>query len=185
MRFPLFVCSLLCAAPFAMAQHSDAAHPSTVHVHREAGGAHAPYAGMQMRPIKALSEPQTADLRAGKGMSLALPAELNGYPGPSHVLEMADALGLENDQRLHTERLFHEMQKEAKALGEDIIASEDELDRLFREKTATLAKVQDATARAAHLQGRLRATHLKYHLAMVEVLSPGQVRQYNQLRGYR
>jgi hypothetical protein len=174
MRFPLFVCSLLCAAPFAMAQHSGAAHPSTVHVHRDAGGAHAPYAGMQMRPIKALSEPQTADLRAGKGMSLALPAELNGY-----------ALGLENDQRVHTERLFHEMQKEAKALGEDIIASEDELDRLFREKTATLAKVQDATARAAHLQGRLRATHLKYHLAMVDVLSPGQVRQYNQLRGYR
>ena len=54
-----------------------------------------------------------------------------------------------------------------------------------REKTATLAKVQDATARAAHLQGRLRATHLKYHLTMVEVLSLGQVRQYNQLRGYR
>ena len=185
MHFPLFVCSLLCATPLAMAQHAVAAHPPAAHTHVEAAGAHAPYAGMQMRPIKALSELQTADLRAGKGMSLALPAELNGYPGPSHVLEMADALGLEKDQRMRTERLFQEMQTEAKALGEDIIASEDALDRLFREKTATLAKVQDATARTAHLQGRLRATHLKYHLAMVDVLRPGQVRQYNQLRGYR
>ena len=49
-----------------------------------------PYAGMQARPIKALSEQQVADLAAGRGMGLALAAELNGYPGPSHVLELAD-----------------------------------------------------------------------------------------------
>ena len=45
-----------------------------------------PYAGMQARPVKALSDQQIADLKAGRGMGLALPAELNGYPGPSHVL---------------------------------------------------------------------------------------------------
>jgi hypothetical protein len=37
-----------------------------------------PYAGMQTRPIKALSDQQIADLRAGRGMGLALAAELNG-----------------------------------------------------------------------------------------------------------
>ena len=47
--------------------------------------AQTPYAGMQTRPIKALSEQQVADLGAGRGMGLALAAELNGYPGPSHV----------------------------------------------------------------------------------------------------
>src|SRR6266849_3579115 len=51
-----------------------------------------PYAGLQTRPIKAISEQQIADLKAGRGMSLALAAELNGYPGPKHVLEhMAEA----------------------------------------------------------------------------------------------
>jgi hypothetical protein len=48
--------------------------------------AQTPYAGMQTRPIKALSEQQVADLQAGRGMGLALAAELNGYPGPAHVL---------------------------------------------------------------------------------------------------
>ena len=51
---------------------------------------HGPYAGMQQRALKALSEDQIADLRAGKGMGLALAAELNGYPGPIHVLELCD-----------------------------------------------------------------------------------------------
>src|SRR2546430_17587050 len=47
---------------------------------------HQPYAGMEPRSIKALSDQQIADLRDGRGMSLALAAELNGYPEPSHVL---------------------------------------------------------------------------------------------------
>lgn len=54
------------------------------------GYAQTPYAGMQTRPIKALSDEQIADLQAGRGMGLALAAELNGYPGPAHVLELAD-----------------------------------------------------------------------------------------------
>lgn len=44
-----------------------------------------PYAGMQSRPIKALSDKQVSDLRAGRGMGLALAAELNGYLGPSPI----------------------------------------------------------------------------------------------------
>jgi hypothetical protein len=39
-----------------------------------------PYAGLAGRSIKALSEQQIADLQAGRGMGLALAAELNGYP---------------------------------------------------------------------------------------------------------
>jgi hypothetical protein len=45
-----------------------------------------PYSGMQTRPIKALSDQQVADLKAGRGMGLALAAELNGYPGPSRPI---------------------------------------------------------------------------------------------------
>ena len=53
-----------------------------------------PHSGMQNRPIKALSDQQVADLKAGRGMGLALAAELNGYPGPSHLIELPDQLGL-------------------------------------------------------------------------------------------
>ncbi|WP_271518420.1 hypothetical protein [Bradyrhizobium sp. CCBAU 53380] len=42
--------------------------------------AETPYAGMQSRGIKALSDQQISDLRAGRGMGLALAAELNAIP---------------------------------------------------------------------------------------------------------
>ena len=74
-----------------------------------------PYAGLEVRPIKALSEQQTADLRAGRGMGLALAAELNGYPGPLHVLELADALGLSDQQRAKIQDLFAAMKAEARS----------------------------------------------------------------------
>jgi hypothetical protein len=57
-----------------------------------------PYSGMETRSVKALSE-QIADLEAGRWMGLALAAELNGYPGPTHVLELAEALTLTSKQR--------------------------------------------------------------------------------------
>ena len=76
------------------------------------GQSHEPYAGNQSRPIKALSDDQLADLKAGRGMSLALPAELNGYPGPLHVIELADALGLSQEQRVRMQQLFEAMRDE-------------------------------------------------------------------------
>src|SRR4030081_3756596 len=92
--------------------------------------AQTPYAGMQSRPIKALSDQQVADLKAGRGMGLALPAELNGYPGPMHVLEHADALGLTPDQRSRTMALFNAMKAEVVPVGERLIEQETKLDRL-------------------------------------------------------
>src|SRR5258705_11151432 len=92
-----------------------------------AANAQTPYAGMQARPIKALSEQQVADLGAGRGMGLALAAELNGYPGPSHLLELADNLDLSTDQRAAIHRLFYSMKAEPVPLGSKLI--EQEADR--------------------------------------------------------
>lgn len=191
----LLLLTLLCTVSVAHAQHSHSHHP---HAHGAGGhsahaghGAasesdhHAAYAGLQTRPIKALSEQQIEDLKAGRGMSMALPAELNGYPGPVHALELAGEIGLTPDQEQQTRALFSEMQREAAGLGERLIAAEDALDRLFRERKATPDNVTEASLAAAEIQGRLRATHLLYHLRMIDVLSPEQVEQYNSLRGYR
>jgi Spy/CpxP family protein refolding chaperone len=146
--------------------------------------AQTPYAGMQTRPIKALSEQQMADLSAGRGMGLALAAELNGYPGPVHVLELADKLNLSPDQRAGIQRLFDSMKAEAVPLGSRLIEQEADLDRQFAGHTVTPDSLRASTAAVAATQGALRETHLKYHLSTVAVLSPAQIQRYTELRGY-
>jgi hypothetical protein len=49
-----------------------------------------PYAGQQNRTIKALSDEDIVGLLKGDGMGFAKAAELNGYPGPKHVLDLGD-----------------------------------------------------------------------------------------------
>jgi hypothetical protein len=146
--------------------------------------AQTPYAGMQTRPIKTLSEQQMADLSAGRGMGLALAAELNGYPGPVHVLELADKLDLSPDQRAGIERLFDSMKAEAVPLGSKLIEQEADLDKQFAGHTVTPDSLRLSTAAVAATQGALRETHLKYHLSTVAVLSPDQIQRYAELRGY-
>jgi hypothetical protein len=146
--------------------------------------AQAPYAGMQTRPIKALSEQQVADLQAGRGMGFALAAELNGYPGPSHVLELADKLDLSADQRARVKQLFDSMKAEALPLGKKLIDQEAELDRLFVSHNVTRENLKAATMASANTQGSLRETHLKYHLTTVGLLRPSQIQRYSELRGY-
>ena len=117
--------------------------------------AQTPYAGMQTRPIKALSEQQVADLGAGRGMGLALAAELNGYPGPSHVLELADKLDLTADQRASVQRLFDSMKMEAVPLGSKLIEQEAELDRQFADRIVTPESLKASTAAVADDARRL------------------------------
>jgi hypothetical protein len=146
--------------------------------------AQSPYAGLQTRPVKALSEQQIADLRAGRGMGLALAAELNGYPGPMHVLELADRLGLSADQREKVRQLFDSMKAEAIPVGSRLIEQEAELDRLFATRTITAERLKAMTSSIAETQGALRDTHLKYHLSTAAILSQHQMQRYAELRGY-
>lgn len=143
-----------------------------------------PYAGLETRAIKALSDQEIADLTAGRGVGAALPAELNGYPGPAHVLEYADRLGLTEQQRAEVKQLFDSMKAEAIPLGRRLIAAERELDRDFAERTITPERLKAATAAIAEIRGELRNTHLKYHLSVTALLAPDQIRRYAELRGY-
>ena len=143
-----------------------------------------PYAGLQARPVKALSDEQVADLKAGRGMTLALTAELNGYPGPAHVVELADKLDLSVAQKAKALELFAAMKAETVPLGERLIIQEQHLDSLFASKTVTPVSLEAASAAIGTTQGALRGAHLKYHLAMIAELTPGQVDGYAALRGY-
>lgn len=143
-----------------------------------------PYAGLQEREIKALSPQQIDDLRAGRGMGMALAAELNNYPGPRHVLDLADSLGLSEDQRSRVSSLFDEMAAKARALGARILAAEARLDRLFAQKRVNDATLRTQTDLIARLNGDLRFVHLQYHLTVRALLSDMQVARYAELRGY-
>ena len=146
--------------------------------------AQSPYAGQTARTIKSLSSDDVAELLAGKGMGLAKAAELNGYPGPAHVLELADRLALSPPQRAATEALFARMQADARTVGARLVAEERALDESFAAKTITPEGLAAATAAIAALQGRLREVHLRAHLDQVAILDGAQASRYAVLRGY-
>jgi Spy/CpxP family protein refolding chaperone len=141
-----------------------------------------PYAGMQARAIKTLSEQQIADLQAGRGMGLALAAELNGYPGPIHAIELAEQLHLAPDQVTRLQGLFEAMKAETIPIGESLI--ERSLNEEFANRTITPASLEATTSRIGATQAALRAAHLKYHLSTAAILTPEQVKRYDELRGY-
>jgi len=184
---PIFLLTLAVAFA-ALVSRTGAAQDcncSSSHGHGPtAVAAASPYAGMQRRQVKALSEQQIADLRAGRGMGLSLPAELNGYAGPAHVLELADALRLSDYQRTRAKELFEAMKAETIPIGERILSEERALDRLFAEKHVTRAELDAAASSIAFTQGDLRAAHLHYHLALTELLTSEQITRYVELRGY-
>jgi Spy/CpxP family protein refolding chaperone len=143
-----------------------------------------PYAGFETRVIKTLSEQQIADLNAGRGMGLALAAELNGYPGPMHAIELADRLALSAEQLARLRALFDSMKAETIPIGARLIAQERGLNQDFAQRTVTPASLEATTREIGVTQAALRVAHLKYHLSTAAILSPEQTRRYNELRGY-
>lgn len=147
--------------------------------------AQSPYAGEEQRRIKSLSAERIEALQAGYGLGYAKAAELNGYPGPKHVLELADDLELDADQIRNTEALFESMRERAGELGRELIAAEAELEAAFAGQTVTRERLVELVSRSARIEGQLRLIHLQAHLQQAELLDEEQVSDYLRLRGYR
>jgi len=143
-----------------------------------------PYAGQEQRSIKALSDQEMQDLREGRGIGLAKAAELNSYPGPLHVLQLASQLELSDAQRAATEKLYADMRSKAQLIGRNIIEAERNLDQAFEGGRIDPAILRAQVTAIAALQGELRAVHLETHLAQRALLRPEQVSHYDMLRGY-
>jgi hypothetical protein len=143
-----------------------------------------PYVSESGRRIKALSSEEVAGYLAGEGMGLARAAELNGYPGPRHVLDLADTLRLTASQRREVEASFQRMRADAMRIGRGLVGAESSLDSLFASGPATPEAVLSATASAATFDGELRAAHLLAHIETKAALSPAQVAAYERARRY-
>lgn len=168
-------CLLLAGCSSHPAAHSEAAHT---------GHTASPYAGETSREIKSVSDDEIQALRQGQGMGLARAAELNGYPGPKHVLELADALDLTDRQEVEMKAQRGAIAVLAANIGEEVIGAEEALDALFVSGGATHDTVDSLTAAIAEARGRLRAAHLKVHIHTKQVLTAEQIDTYNRLRGY-
>jgi Spy/CpxP family protein refolding chaperone len=149
-----------------------------------ARAAEQPYEGLEAREIKALSPEEIAALEAGLGFSQALPAELNGYPGPRHVIDLAHELDLTPAQRAAVEEMFAGMQAEAIAAGRAVLDAEAALEAAFRGGALSEDDLAAMAEEIGRLRGVLRGIHLRYHLRTKALLSPHQVAVYNAARGY-
>ena len=143
------------------------------------------YAGEELRPIKSLSDEDIAELRRGGGWGLAKAAELNGMPGPSHVLKMGKELALTADQQARVRAVFENMRREAVAEGMQYIALEKGLEERFRHRRVSATELTTLLAAIEESRARLRFVHLSAHLRLLDILTQPQIDTYNRLRGYK
>lgn len=142
------------------------------------------YLGQEKRAIKSLSEDDIQQLRTGKGWGLAKAAELNGMPGPSHILQMKDKISLSKEQTVAIQALFDDMQSKAIPLGNELIKLERKLNDSFANRTITNKLLDQQLEGIYQVTKKLRYVHLVAHLAAQNILTPQQIDKYNQLRGY-
>jgi len=129
-------------------------------------------------PIPADREP----LLNGEGNGMAAYAEMNGYPGPKHVLDLADKLGLTARQKHDVREIYDEMNTRARALGKMIVKIEEELHYAFSSGMVGAESVEDDAESIGKMRGSLRGVHLTAHLKTKGLLTPKQIEQYVALR---
>jgi Spy/CpxP family protein refolding chaperone len=167
----LALAALALASGPALAQHAGHGSPSA-------------YAGEEAREVKSLSAEDIAELQRGGGWGLAKAAELNGLPGPAHVLEMKAELALSEAQAAAVRAIFDGMRAAAVDEGRRLIEGEAALEAAFRAREVTDEGLRGLLAGIEASRARLRHIHLSAHLETPAVLTPAQVARYNELRGH-
>ena len=142
---------------------------------RALGDTTGPYAGFESREIAGLSAADIEELRLGGGWGLALPAELNGYPGPAHIIELQEELGLSTEQMDAISEIYEGMRSAAIAAAERFISAEANLSD---------ERLSDLLAEAGQARTALRFVHLSRHLMTPGLLTATQLERYAVLRGY-
>lgn len=172
MKLPILLALSILLSTTAVAQEAH-------HDHKSA------YAGEETRSIKSLSDDDLSELRRGGGWGFAKAAELNGMPGPFHVLKMADQIALDDDQKIRVRIIFENMQREAIVEGARYISLEEDLEAKFRKRDVSATELKTDLVEIEESRARLRFAHLSAHLMLLDILTEPQVDTYNRLRGYK
>ncbi len=118
----------------------------------------------------------------GLGFGMAFAADRHSYPGPTHVLELGERLGLTADQHARALALREAMLAESRPAGAAFLEAEARLVALFETKRATEESVGAQVAEVERLRARLRLVHLRYHLRTREILTEAQRAVYHAAR---
>ncbi len=142
------------------------------------------YVGEERREIKSLSSDDINELQRGGGWGLAKVAELNGVPGPAHILEMGEKINLTDDQKRKIQEIYNDMKIEAIALGKQLIHLEEMLNSAFSSGTINQPLLEKLVGDSENVRAELRIVHLSTHLQTPGILTNEQIAIYNNLRGY-
>jgi len=134
--------------------------------------------------VRSLTPEEIVQIERGEGAGFALPAELNGVPGPRHILDLADELDLSDDQIARVQAVYGEMRVAVIPAGHRYLDALQALEEDFRAGALTEAELQGGVAEIQRLEGELAVAHLIAHLKTAELLTPDQIATYNRLRGY-
>ena len=105
-------------------------------------------------------------------------------PGPGHLLEPADEIGLDVDQRAIIEAIRDEMRTEAIPAGERFVAAERALGAAFTDAVPERLEPARLVGEAGAARADLRLAHLSAHLRTTPLLTEAQIERYGVLRGY-
>jgi Spy/CpxP family protein refolding chaperone len=143
-----------------------------------------PYVPLAESPVRGLTPEEIEAIRTGAGMRLALPAELNGYPGPKHILELAEPLGLDEATRARVQDLYDRTNAAAREAGDELLARWEALDNAFRAGGLDEATLRMLVERVDGQNAEVRFIHLRAHLEADGLLTEHQKALYAELRGY-
>lgn len=145
-----------------------------------------PFVVVPPAPVPAVSSLSRQDIDgflAGAGMGLAKSAELNGVPGPMHVLELAKELELTDEQRSRVTASMDALKVKARELGGRYVDAEQALAEAIRDG-ATRELIVARVEVASKLLSELRLAHLEAHVETAPLLTPKQRKHYAELRGH-
>lgn len=141
-----------------------------------------PMSGWVAAQDSSLSEKEIHQLLQGKGMGMAKVAELNGYPGPKHVLELKEALNLTPEQEAQSQLLFSTMYSKASQLGQKLVAIETEMEAAFAAGVDKPGEFRKLVKQSAKLRGQIRLAHIEAHVNQKKLLTADQIAAYTELR---
>ena len=121
-------------------------------------------------------------MRDGRGFGLAFAADQHGYPGPMHVLELKDRLGLTPEQETRVRALMQGMFAESRPKSARLLDAEARLRALFAGGGADEAAVRAATVEVERARSEVRLVHLLAHLKTREILTDAQRRAHHEAR---
>ena len=172
------ICLVMTFTIVAIAFHKTSTIAASEHEYKSK------YIGQERREIKSLSNDDIQELKAGAGWGLAKAAELNGLPGPKHILEMKKEIELTAEQERAIVALYNDMHTEAVELGHKLIEYERELNNRFAERNIDEKGLDELLTKISETYKSLRYTHLSAHLKTPGILTEAQIKNYNKLRGY-